>query len=180
LNEINFNSIVDKTITLWKQQSETLLFDIFLGQDNKLLDLLETLTKDGRLTSGSHNGNAIADISAFNNTVTQGRGRRAFYAIAIPTVWMETGQYPAVVDSGPCSGSGKVEISDHEYDFYCYNGRGYSLVAAPGDTRGRQCIPPPVVTTQPCRLTPLRYPAGSYLLDGEDWGGVTREDIIAG
>lgn len=172
-----FNSIVEVTLKQWANQTNWILTELFSGRDKRIRTLTELII-DGRSTPG----NRSIDSSDFDKYVEEEEGKRAFYAVAIPTVWKETGQAPAVIDAGKCEGDGAIPdiVAAGEISYSCYRDRAYFIVSAPGGARGTQCVDPVVVTTDRCSTRPMRSPHGLSELDGEDWGTVDRHDIIAG
>lgn len=175
--EMAFNSIIGVTIDKWANQTEIILEDLFDGADKHIRTLTELII-DGRSAAGFRS----IDSSDVDKFVEEEEGKRAFYAVAIPTVWKETGQAPAVIDAGDCEGDGAIPdiVAAGEVSYSCYKDRAYFIVSAPDGARGTQCVAPEVITTDRCSTRPMRSPRGLSELDGKDWGTVDRHDIIAG
>lgn len=159
-----FDAIMDVTIDQWANQTDWVLARLFSGDDKHIRTLTE-LIKDGR----SATGKGAVDSSDVNKFVEEEEAKRAFYAVAIPTVWKETGQAPAVIDAGKCEGGGVIPeiVAAGEVSYSCYKDRAYFMVSAPDGMSGSS-------------TNPMRSPRGLSKLDGKDWGTVERHDIIAG
>lgn len=175
---MSFNAIVDVTIEEWANQTQVVLENVFSGVD-KHIRTLTTLIEDGRLTAGK--GNNMDGINP-GNWGNDEAAKRAFYAVAIPSVWTETRQAPAVIDAGKCKGENAISdiVSVGELSYYCYKDRAYFIVAAPDGSKGSKCVAPEVITTERCTSVPMRSPSGLGQLDGKKWGTVTAQDLIAG
>ena len=173
-----FNSIIDVTIDQWASQVEVILEGLFSGKDEHIRSLTK-LIKDGRSTAGK---TSVDDSDSPEKYADEEVAKRAFYAVAIPTVWKETGQAPAVIDAGDCEGDGAIPdiVAAGELAYSCYEDRAYFIVSAPDGDRGTECLPPEVISTDRCSTTPMRSPRGLSKLDGKSWGTVERDDIVAG
>ena len=169
---------MDETIDQWATQTEVVLRNLFSGKDEHIRALTE-LIKDGRSTAGK---NSVDNSDSPEKFADEEVAKRAFYAVAIPTVWKETGQAPAVIDVGKCEGDDAIPdiVAAGEFSYSCYEDRAYFIVSARDGTRGTKCVAPEVMITDRCSTTPMRSPRGLSKSDGESWGTVEHHDLIAG
>lgn len=186
--EIAFNDIFDKTVGMWKEQTNMLMKKIFDGSKDSV-DRLTALFKDGKMITGEADGNGFRDDR--NHTTNWYREKaieRSFYAAAIPVAWAAKRPAPVVVDFGNgCNIDARGYFTEgpdkYNVGFRCIGGHSYILA-------GVRDGPP-----QKCGQV---FPGGSQcppvqqwtldILDGigeinnpvEKWGHVTVEDLIVG
>jgi hypothetical protein len=130
------------------------------------------------LPGGDEESDGAIDIEA--------TARKTFFAYAIPGLWRRSKQYAFILDSGEgCSGNPASKYVDDDTasaTSVCVNDRMYYLVAPDGDAKKCECERNtdmgPCQTV--CRDQKFSAPKGIGSLTDNDFGKLTRDDIVKG
>lgn len=146
---------------------------LFSGEDDAI-DSLGNLILDGKMIEGK--GSSYPP-STDTSSEQEAKIATAYYTYAIPAAWQAAGRYPFVLDSGYDCGTedplGKYMLPDTQHaSAGCYNGKLYYLASVAGESE--LCI------NEGCADSYFPKLPGLDDLDGDAWGGVTKDDIIAG
>lgn len=186
--EVSFNAIYGELVGKWKSQTDTLVKTLFGGGKDNIKHLTE-IFKGGKMIDGKAEVDGWKDSNHTDKWKREKNIARAFYAAAIPAAWTANRPAPVVVDFGP-----NCEIDARDYFFEepdkynsgwrCPDGHSYILAgvrdwqqqcgpnSTPGDNSG--CPP-----TYKWTLDILQG-IGEIQEAGNEWGGVTVDDLIIG
>jgi hypothetical protein len=173
----------------WENITATALANLFSGSQFSL-DTLTTLIQNGQLLEGmpEQSGGDVskgyppypaADASALTQSIIL-----TFFAYAIPQLWAAAGDGPFIVDSGASCGtvnplSKYISDDTAQLTYACAgenNDHLYYLVAPIGKAVSDNC------EEGRCTDNYFSAPPGLSALtgDSDDWGGLTKEQIIRG
>lgn len=159
---------------VWYNTVDSLNKKIFDGSDESI-KILGDMMADGKLLE---RGNTVSDPDI------QKYLEGAIFGYLIPRAWSLGKTYPFVLDSGaPCGAINPVD--QHLPDdvaattWTCVDDKLYYLLAPYGDSF--YCNPSgDGQGVGPCYDGDYSAPEGLDKLDGKAWGGVTKDDFIAG
>jgi len=195
---MKFNDLLDETIKKWQDATDQLAVQLFQGTNDKNLDLLTDLIKDGRFTTGDLDLNGKdpdpgtstgGDAAYANNTQSFAQEKhleRAFFGMALPLIWAGTSQVPVIVPVGsPCSSNFQgnpsswtfMSNSDAANSYLCYQDTSYFIGGMAG--KYDPCTGQNNHVGN-CKSNQLIMPHGLDKLDGKSYGNITKEDILAG
>ena len=176
----DFSDYATQTVFGWMNSTSLSLKKLFSG-DTASLNALTSIIKDGRMLPGPQGG--IDGKGAIDIEET---ARKTFFAYAIPGLWRRSKQYAFILDSGEgCSGNPASKYVDDDTasaTSVCVNDRMYYLVAPDGDAKKCECERNtdmgPCQTV--CRDQKFSAPKGIGSLTDNDFGKLTRDDIVKG
>ncbi|ETS75025.1 hypothetical protein PFICI_13509 [Pestalotiopsis fici W106-1] len=166
--QATFSAYMGQVIEGWEDITAKSLKKIFDGSDASLAVLDKLLANGALYPMGP---DPTSDLDLFKNI------RKSFFAYAIPILWFRAGYYPFIIDSGAACGTSNPITKYMTEDVQrqtgvCYNNRIYFLAMVEGD--------PQECTEVDCEDRKFAAPQGITSLDGKDYGGLTRDDIVAG
>jgi hypothetical protein len=183
-----FADYIGKTINAWRDQSSQTLHELFQGSDQNIANLWDAIS-DGKLIGGSG-----IDIPSSNETLKalepqlRANIAKSLFAFSIPNLWRASSSYAFVMDSGYGCDEGKA-LSDYLDDDTmkasgaCVDGKQYYLVYPDGSSTRDACIHDKPNSNQ-CTMKKVNNkfstPPGLGSLKGDDFGGITKEDLIKG
>ncbi|KAM7212489.1 hypothetical protein V8F06_012111 [Rhypophila decipiens] len=164
-----FSAFMGQIIEGWQDINIKTLEKVLSGSDASL-NVLDKLLANGNFYPKGLTPKSDLDLI---KTI-----RKSFFAYAIPILWFKAGYYPFIIDSGaPCPGSVNpitkyMDEKVQQATGVCHNGRIYFLAMVDGDAH--EC------TEADCWDNKFSMPTGLGALDGNDFGGVTKDDIVKG
>ncbi|RYP62222.1 hypothetical protein DL771_009821 [Monosporascus sp. 5C6A] len=166
--QAKFSAYMGQVIEGWEDITVKSLEKILDGSDASLAVLDKLLANGAMYPKGT---TPKSDLDLFKNI------RKAFFAYAIPILWFRAGYYPFIIDSGAACGTSNPITKYMTEDVQrqtgvCYNNRIYFLAMVEGDPK--EC------TEADCEDGKFAAPKGITGLNGQDYGGLTRDDIVAG
>ncbi|KAK8012878.1 chitinase [Apiospora marii] len=166
--QAKFAAYMGQVIEGWEAITVKSLEKMLDGSDESLEVLDKLLAHGAMYPKGA---NPRSDLDLFQNI------RKAFFAYAVPILWFRAGYYPFVIDSGAACGTSNpitkyMTEEAQRQTGVCYDNRIYFLAMVEGDPR--DC------TEIGCEDRTFAAPTGLAGLDGQDYGGLTRDDIVAG
>jgi hypothetical protein len=178
--QMDFSDYASQAVFAWMNSTTLSLKKIFSGE-RASLDALTAIIKDGRMLPGASGD--MDDVGAIDIEAT---ARKTFFAYAIPGLWRRSKQYAFILDSGEgCSGNPASKyVSDEtaEATSVCVNDKKYYLVAPEGEANKCECER--VTDMGPCqticRDQKFSAPKGIDSLTDDDFGKLTRDDIVKG
>lgn len=177
----DFSDYAAQAVFGWMNSTTMSLKTLFSGE-RESLDALTAILKDGKMLPG-----AAGDMSSSRGAIDiEATARKTFFAYAIPGLWRRSKQYAFILDSGEgCNGNPASKYVDDDTakdTSVCHKDRLYYLVAPEGDARVCKCQssggPGPCQTT--CRDNKFSAPKGIGSLKDNDFGKLTKEDIVKG
>ena len=159
---------------LWYKTVDALNKKLFDGSDDSIKSL-GGMMADGKLLE---RGNTISDPTI------QSFLEKAIFGILIPQAWVLGQSYPFILNSGyPCGTVAPTMMLLTEdvgsVTWSCVDDKLYYLVAPDGDA-STCLLGGDGLGAAPCYATDWSAPVGLATMDGTAWGGVTRDDFIAG
>ncbi|KAL8371943.1 hypothetical protein RB595_001650 [Gaeumannomyces hyphopodioides] len=188
------NVYAEKLVQAWQDSTSLALLQLMDGRERSL-DSLTSLIADGKMAPGQwecpdgESGQAGEPACQRPRSPTEfeitALARKAFFGFAVPGLWRRSGTYAFVLDSGQgCNGNPLSKYVDHETAKaagVCNNGRLYYLVQPKGDATTCWCnYYDNGHCNRACANNKFSAPTGLGSLNMEDYGGVTKEDIVAG
>lgn len=169
----SFSNYMGNTINGWGNVTSLALGKLFNGTDDSLAMLWDAMS-DGKLIEGK----AFADAPPGNaeNELRANIGK-SFFGYAIPALWQASGSWAFVIDSGyGCDERDPLDdyldTKTMEATGSCYDGKRYYL--AHPDGMAYTCF------EGGCMDNKFSAPPGLDTLDGEIFGGITKDDLIKG
>ncbi|KAI8943235.1 hypothetical protein NX059_001257 [Plenodomus lindquistii] len=183
-----FSAFMGQSIDGWGNMSSTRLSTLFNGEEENI-EALYDIISDGKLTGGQSKGNIDEDgAPATKDHEPELRANigRTIFAWSIPNLWRNSKAYAFVMDSGyGCTGNEGleeyVEADVMKATGACIDGKAYFLVQPDGDARTCKChYYDNSHCENVCTTGTFAAPPGLNALNGKDFGGITREDLIKG
>ncbi|KAM7183708.1 hypothetical protein V8F20_012513 [Naviculisporaceae sp. PSN 640] len=162
-----FSAYMGEVIHGWQNITVKSLEKMLSG-NSESLPILDKLLANGAMYPKGLTPKSDTDLSR--------NIRKTFFGYAIPILWQRAGYYPFIIDSGaPCPGSvnpiTKYMSEDTQSKTgYCYRGTIWYLAMPDGDAE--ECV------ESGCFENKFSAPTGLAALNGEDYGGLTKDDII--
>lgn len=175
-----------QVVWAWGNVTELAVDKLFDGSEESI-QVLTGLMSNGKLISGSQNGNPIPKVN--KNSVLQASVVRTFYAYTIPALWSTAAMGVFVMDSGhSCDDTDAVTPRYLSEDTAratsaCYNKKLYYLVHTGGDAQTceqGQCGDVGCVPTWYCTDNQFSKPPGLDQLGSAQYGYITVRDLIVG
>ncbi|KAH8882896.1 glycoside hydrolase, partial [Thozetella sp. PMI_491] len=168
----------------WANSTEAAGQWLFGGSDDAITQLSK-MVANGHFVPTASSGNnktpgTISDTDIIASIM------KAFFAFAIPTAWSVSGRTPVILDTGaPCSSTNPDDFgffagNDASSSYACYNGNMYFIASPVGNEQDCEagscdgCVPVCV----DAHFTKL--PGVEKLTTGNQYGGITLQDIISG
>lgn len=172
-DQAGFTHYLGQCLAGWEEIAKDDLGNLFSGEEESI-DRLTTLVSGGTFIGGIHGD---SDNEEQQQTIVQNSVARTFYSFAIPALWQASGHHPFIIDTGH-SCDDKAE-DDESLKSACYNNQLYKLADPDGTSHPceKDCG---LIGGCTCNDTPFSSLAGVEYLDGEDWGGITVQDLIIG
>ncbi|KAK8139989.1 hypothetical protein PG984_000055 [Apiospora sp. TS-2023a] len=179
-----FSDYMGQVVTAWDIVGQQSLKRLFSGEPDDL-DLLTTMISDGKLIDGTVDNVLLSpDITAGGVTASELAGNlaKALFAFAIPQLWSLAGTRAFVLDSGYDCGvidpmSRYLSVDAQHATAGCFQGKLYYLVDPNGEAHTCNGGDGAAVS---CEDSTFSVPPGLDTLDGSRFGGVRRDDLIAG
>ena len=164
---------------MWYESTAGLQKQLFNGSDSSI-NTLTNIIKDGKLLQNAY--------EPIDDVVIQRMMSRALHAILIPVAWSLTPKLGvAVIDAKvPCSTINPLDTSDLTHEdaqksWVCHKDNLYYLLGAKGAPRTCNLLNTGGHSGQwDCYPNPFSLPPGLTDLNGEAWGGLTKEDFVHG
>ena len=178
----SFSNYMGQTIAGWGNVTSLGLQKIFDGSDESL-DTIWDVISDGKLADG-----ARATDPPKGNSENELRANiaKSFFGYSIPALWQVSSTYAFVIDSGYGCDEDKplddyLDDKTMESTGACVDGKRYYLAYPDGDAVKCEChYFDNGHCERVCRDQKFSSPPGLDSLDGEIFGGVTKEDLIRG
>lgn len=166
--QAKFSAYMGQVIEGWEDITVKSLEKMLDGSDESLAVLDKLLAHGAMYPKGAA---PKSDLDLFQNI------RKSFFAYAIPILWFRAGYYPFIIDSGAACGTSNPITKYMTEDVQgktgvCYNNRIYFVAMVEGDPQECDQIS--------CEDRKFVAPTGLAGLNGKDYGGLTRDDIVAG
>lgn len=166
--QAKFSAYMGEVIEGWEAITVKSLEKMLNGSDDSLAVLDKLLDNGAMYPRGA---SPESDLDLMSNI------QKAFFAYAIPILWFRAGYYPFIIDSGAACGTINpiTKYMTEEVQGQtgvCYNNREYFLAMVEGD--------PQTCTEADCEDNKFSAPKGNAGLNGKDYGGLKRDDIVAG
>jgi GH18 family chitinase len=178
----DFSDYASQAVFGWMNSTTLSLKKLFNGE-RASLDALTSIIKDGRMLPGADPDDEESNNGAIDIEAT---ARKTFFAYAIPGLWRRSEQYAFILDSGEgCSGNPASKYVDDDTakaTSVCVNDRMYYLVAPEGDAKKCECERTTDMgpCQNVCRDQKFSAPKGIGSLTDDDFGKLTRDDIVKG
>lgn len=180
-----FSHYMGNTINGWANVTSIALKQLFNGSDSSLKILGDTMA-NGRLIKGAYKGDR-PDEGETNSTLTNdlhANIQKCFFGYSIPALWRVSKSYSFIIDAGHKCDEGK-QVSDYLDDKTmdatgaCVDGRQYYLVYPDGDAVECHYVCYDQGPCQRvCRDNKFSAPPGLDSLGGNNFGGITKNDLI--
>ncbi|KAK3312158.1 hypothetical protein B0H66DRAFT_578425 [Apodospora peruviana] len=163
-----FSAFMGQAIEGWEDITSRSLKKMLNGTDESL-EILDKLLANGAMYPKGEAPDS--DLDLFKNI------RKSFFAYAIPILWFRAGYYPFIIDSGAACGTTNpitkyMPENVQQITGVCFKNREYFLAMVDGD--------PQTCTEAGCDDNKFSAPRGIEFLKNGDYGGLTKDDIVAG
>jgi hypothetical protein len=167
----NLSSYMGDLVNGWRNLTSASLTRLFDGSDSSI-ELLSKTISGGKLVSGmcdtaTCSGDRMGEQGLIS--VLQANSAKILHALAIPAIWDFSKAHAFIIDAGyDCDANEPLSrylTSDTmKATSACVDGKLYYIVSPVGKAN----------------IQKLTAPKGLEYLDGKDFGGITKEDLIKG
>ncbi|KAK3934190.1 hypothetical protein QBC46DRAFT_300262 [Diplogelasinospora grovesii] len=177
--QAEFSNYMGQVINAWGNVTSGALKSLFNGSDDTLVTLT-SLIANGQFVEGATGTSSAVYPATTEDTLTdtqlENSIAKAFFGYAIPALWSVSGVAAFVMDSGfPCGTvdpvSQYLDADTMHSTWGCYDGKLYYLAYPDGNSQS---------CSDECTDSLFSAPPGLDSLDGNNFGGITLNDLITG
>lgn len=179
----SFANFMGQTIKAWRKVASLAVRDLFNGT-SEMVEILGQTISDGKLTEGKRVTRFPDPVNATEEL--EANIAKCWFGYSIPVLWQASNTYAFVIDPGHdgCgedkSLSAYLNDTTMEATGVCYEKRRYYLVYPGGDSKECHCVPTGGGCQNTCKDRKFSAPPGLDSLDGEIFGGITKEHLVKG
>jgi GH18 family chitinase len=181
----SFSNYMGQTINGWANVTAFALEKLFDGS-NESIDVLWKTISNGKLSPGKADGDSSSTPEADGEPELRAKVGKSFFGYSIPALWKVSKTHAFVIDSGySCDENNPLgeylEDDTMAATWGCVDDKLYYLVNPEGDASGCKChYYDNGHCENVCSNNKFSAPPGLDSLDGTDFGGITKEDLITG
>ncbi|KAH8731881.1 chitinase [Phaeosphaeriaceae sp. PMI808] len=181
-----FSAYIGSVIDGWGDVTDGALKSLFDGSDASI-DILWKAISGGRFITGCNTEDCSRTTERMSESELRDNIEKSIFGFTIPGLWTVSNKYPFVIDASyGCDAidplKGYLTEETQKATGACVDGKLYYIASVVGEARVCKCEK--LNDNGPCQKScrPQKFQAleGLQYLDGNAFGGITKQDLITG